>query len=113
MNEDIKQRWVAALRSGEYSQTREVLKDSCGYCCLGVLTDLWEKETGLSSHNMSDEETDEDLDDEVSEWAELYSCNPFVKMESGKYAALSELNDGILNKLYSFAELADLIEAQL
>jgi hypothetical protein len=28
--------WVAALRSGEYKQTHEVLQDAGGYCCLGV-----------------------------------------------------------------------------
>ena len=28
--------WVAALRSGEYEQTKSVLHDDVGYCCLGV-----------------------------------------------------------------------------
>jgi hypothetical protein len=37
MNEQIKQRWIEALRSGEYEQTQGRLRDETGYCCLGVL----------------------------------------------------------------------------
>lgn len=33
--EDL-QKWVNALRSGEYKQTRLTLQDDKGYCCLGV-----------------------------------------------------------------------------
>lgn len=29
-------KWVRALRSGKYKQTRLVLQDKQGYCCLGV-----------------------------------------------------------------------------
>jgi hypothetical protein len=37
MKEQVKDLWVAALRSGEYKQTQTVLHDGDGYCCLGVL----------------------------------------------------------------------------
>ena len=33
-------RWIAALRSGAYAQTRQVLRDGHGHCALGVLADL-------------------------------------------------------------------------
>ena len=33
--------WLDALRSGKYKQTKEVLKDKNGYCCLGVLCQLY------------------------------------------------------------------------
>lgn len=33
---DMKQKWLEALRSGQYSQTKGTLKSSEGYCCLGV-----------------------------------------------------------------------------
>ncbi len=46
MDPAIKAKWVKALRSGEYEQTRQRLHDSTGYCCLGVLCDLHAKETG-------------------------------------------------------------------
>ena len=41
MNKEIKDQWVAALRSGEYSQTTETLCNGYGFCCLGVLCDLY------------------------------------------------------------------------
>lgn len=47
MNPEWKVRWLAALESDRYQQTREVLRrteDSLGYpagfCCLGVLADI-------------------------------------------------------------------------
>jgi hypothetical protein len=44
MNAVIKQRWLAALRSGEYKQGQHALRSDDGderrYCCLGVLCDL-------------------------------------------------------------------------
>jgi hypothetical protein len=35
--------WLAALRSGEYSQGRKHLKEGGSFCCLGVLCDLASK----------------------------------------------------------------------
>lgn len=38
MKEDIKDKWVAALRSGDYKQGMNALyKENGSYCCLGVL----------------------------------------------------------------------------
>lgn len=34
------QKWVKALRSGKYKQTKSELKDNNGYCCLGVLCEI-------------------------------------------------------------------------
>ena len=44
MDKRIKQKWIDALLSGEYQQTRQQLFDGDGYCCLGVLCDLYRKE---------------------------------------------------------------------
>jgi len=44
MTQELKDKWVAALRSGKYKQTSGVLKrmesGACSYCCLGVLATL-------------------------------------------------------------------------
>lgn len=50
MTED-RRRWIEALRSGEYTQTRGALKTDFGYCCLGVACNTihpngWEKAGG-------------------------------------------------------------------
>lgn len=49
MKKELKERWVAALRSGEYKQTREYLCDEQGWCCLGVLCNLVDKNKWISS----------------------------------------------------------------
>lgn len=44
MKADVKQKWLEALRSGDYQQGKNVLRSSFGpantYCCLGVLCDI-------------------------------------------------------------------------
>jgi hypothetical protein len=44
MNPEIKEQWVRALRSGQYTQGKDALKISYAgkdsYCCLGVLCDI-------------------------------------------------------------------------
>ena len=37
---ELYDRWVAALKTGNYPKTRGTLHDDCGFCCLGVATDL-------------------------------------------------------------------------
>ena len=36
----IKQKWVEALRSGKYKQTKGELKNGQGFCCLGVACEI-------------------------------------------------------------------------
>ena len=40
-------KWLAALRSGDYSQAKQKLHCSDGFCCLGVLADVYQQETGV------------------------------------------------------------------
>lgn len=47
MKQEIKQKWIDALRGGTYQQDIHNLKTNKGYCCLGVLTDLYLKEHNL------------------------------------------------------------------
>ena len=109
MNADVKAKWVAALRSGEYEQGRTRLCDlDCRMCCLGVLTDLYRKEFGGEWVPVEDGKLYLDegvfLPREVAVWAGL-RFNPYIGTQSA-----SVLNDE-LNK--SFSEIADLIEARL
>jgi len=54
VKEEIKDKWVSALDSGEFKQTRGVLSDGDYHCALGVLCELAyregvvEKSTDLS-----------------------------------------------------------------
>lgn len=40
MKKELKERWIAALRSGDYSQSLGCLQDHNGWCCLGVLCNI-------------------------------------------------------------------------
>jgi hypothetical protein len=40
LNTAVKAKWLKALRSGKYNQTKGQLKDETGYCCLGVLCEV-------------------------------------------------------------------------
>lgn len=48
MNQEAKQKWITALRSGKYMQGKSCLKDTHNnYCCLGVLVEVFEEYHGL------------------------------------------------------------------
>ena len=116
MNPIVKEKWLEALRSEEYSQTASCLKDDKGYCCLGVLSDLFVKETktlewktsedpvtGAMHWHMGDETAI--LPIEVAEWAGLECCDPYIQ-QGDDLIYLSRLNDDGA----SFAEISDVIQ---
>lgn len=130
MNQDIKQRWVSALESGLYPQTKHVLRDDNGFCCLGVLCDLYLKErkkgwlaiTALPADSNDEIECYtlpssgsqcEVLPTKVAEWAGF--TDDFSELDgaicpwiarNGKQVTLSDLND----QDYSFEEIAQIIK---
>jgi hypothetical protein len=114
MKADIKKKWVAALRSGEYLQAYSKLRSGARYCCLGVLCDLYAKDTGRGSwigdhfavntvhYNLA-------LPREVQSWAEVHNgvidCGTDTGFGEKVWACT--LND--MHKK-SFAEIADIVE---
>lgn len=116
MNQRIKESWMEALRSGEYPQTQGRLRDGNGFCCLGVLVDLFLKENekewiedqfGYMVADIYGAE-DETLPRGVMEWAGLSNSNPDVIL-SEQTMRISDLND--IEKL-NFTSIADIIESQ-
>jgi len=113
VNKEIKARWVDALRSGVYNQTRGVLQNEKGYCCLGVLCDIHANETNTrwvpEAFSFVYASEINVLPTIVRKWAGLKHKDPTVKVD-GAHEALSNMND-ILRK--TFAEIADVIEKGL
>lgn len=117
MNPEIKKRWVAALRSGEYEQGSEVLRTLDNkFCCLGVLCDLHAKETGKawlprpSDSRYTYRGGASLLPISVHVWADLDSTSPKVKVDNHNHKQfLTMLND--IERL-TFNEIADIIEKQ-
>ena len=109
MNDNMK-KVLVALRSGEYKQTKEALQDKAGYCCLGVMCDVYRKETGaelvLSSFGFGTL-AGGDLDEQegVREWVGLVHGEG----DSDGNPTLAELND---SEGCTFLQIADFIESE-
>lgn len=114
MDPEVKARWVAALRSGEYKQTKRALRLDGGHCCLGVLCDLYAKEHGFAWEHTADLEGENAglPNNDVCKWAGI-TANERVEID-GERARLYDHNDGAGDtEPRTFAQIADAIEAQL
>jgi len=115
MNKEIKDKWLTALRSGEYKKSKHNLKTDDGFCCLGVLCDLYRKETGKGEWNKKNDIYEFEagansiLPVNVWKWAELTSGNPKILGVSVNLL-LSQHNDFTTK---TFEDIADLIETDL
>jgi hypothetical protein len=123
---EFRQKWLEALRSGEYKQGRYALRqkstDGDKFCCLGVACDLYNKlgvgdplEVKQTLFGRNDSipgvfynEESTALPDSVRVALGLYSSSgAFVTPEgNGKYLAIE--ND----RGQTFAQIADLIESE-
>lgn len=98
MNKELKNKWVAALRSGSYRQTQHKLRrmgdSGVSYCCLGVLACVSGQHFPGSS---------------VFKARSLYSGDALDLLNGDRAMndKLSAMNDG---GGLSFAEIADWIE---
>lgn len=90
--------WLAALESGEYVQTRGMLADETGYCCLGVACDVLGVRSRLKAEVgywvYGEDEKFSTLPPEAIRILGFDRCNPHLRV--GRYAglALTKLNDG-------------------
>jgi len=107
MNNDVKAKWIKALRSGKYKQTQGTLKDKHGFCCMGVLCDLydtngWGEPKSLGSYRFLGETG---LPPKiVSLWADLNVHQKQRRSDKELY----QLND----MGSTFLEIADIIEEE-
>lgn len=108
MNSRIKELWIEALKSGNYSQDKYSLRTYSGYCCLGVLCDIYaqehNQEWSLNNDGYRFMYSDESLPQKVVNWAGLDSKTPYVGD-----VLLSELNDHGM----SFSDIAEQIQVHL
>lgn len=143
MNSVIKEKWIKALRSGEYNQIdgRLASEDGSKHCCLGVLCELGAKEKICkkvinNSEIIGYDDESHELPLSIQNWAGIKSENPDIcidvendlnKEDSEKVLTYFKENllindDGIIyyslaecnDKLkLSFNTIADLIEKKL
>jgi hypothetical protein len=87
MNKIVKKKWLNALRSGEYKQTSECLRDSNGYCCLGVLCEV----TGNAQNRNMDQAWP--VNDMSEDGFENGSPAPFIGLSASMQETLANMND--------------------
>ena len=105
IDSDIKEKWVCALRSGEYNQTQSQLHNSItgGYCCLGVLAKLTGMQMDINGHGIVNEHG----------VGEGYGPLRAIIGSEKIIETLWMMNDGHGNRSHSFNEIADFIETNL
>lgn len=106
LNENAK-KWVAALRSGEYKQTKNYLKNNEGFCCLGVLCDLYAKDAGVAWNGARFMGSFQTPPRVVLEWAALREPDGDHRA-AGMHTSLTARNDNGC----SFSKIADIIESE-
>ena len=109
---EFKAKWLEALRSGRYRQTREKLRGKVGFCCLGVACDIsgkgsWEKAfpASLSGPQVF----------VISPYSWSKTCIPSplreeIGLTEAEHKSLANLND---SRKATFANIADWIERNL
>lgn len=109
MDKELKAKWVAALRSGDYKQAKDVLHDPAtgGYCCYGVLRHVANPNDTRSLNKGSCL-----THDQLSEYG--------LDVPGFERSRLECMNDGIdpdnefgITQQCSFAQIADWIDANL
>jgi hypothetical protein len=110
VKKDIKEKWVTALRSGEYPRGIERLHTADGgYCCLGVLCELYRQDTGNGEWIKTPPGfytffgQPSFLPDNVSDWLGV-DADDIKNMD---LVSKNDLNQG---HAYSFHDIADIIE---
>lgn len=129
MNQEIKQKWLEALRSGEYKQGQSALRENDRFCCLGVLCNLHaEAHPEFAAKQKNSSEYDGQLGHlpvSVQKWSGLTSSDGHIEelpfrvrasaatgderevFRRGSFTSLTSMNDEGCN----FRQIADVIEA--
>jgi hypothetical protein len=121
MDQQIKQLWVGALRSGDYNQGQAWLKKGDDFCCLGVLCDLYLSDNSREWEVNDDEEerpsdiygefsvdnNTEMLPKTVAKWAGINEDTVYC---DGCVSVRGETLTGLNDSGHSFDEIASIIE---
>lgn len=97
-NKELKEKWVKALRSGEYKQGQGELRSGIHhFCCLGVLCDVydksnWEKPDELGYMYLHSTIF---LPDELDDLVPISAQHLLAKMNDDDKASFNEIADWI------------------
>lgn len=116
MSKERVEKLIAALRSGEYTQSSHILKSKLGHCCLGVACEVYAKENNKGYWNDKgyfvtsySEFSRTELTYTVKEWYGFTEEDPIL-VDGVTHHKMVHLNDGLK---WSFLKIADLLEKNL
>lgn len=119
MKPEIRIRWASALRSKEYvkgtGRLRRIRDGVVCHCALGVLCDLYAKETGVEWDFANEDKNIFSIEDEaaglsnsIMDWAGINSSSGlYLDENEGGLLTIMGDNDG---RLLSFDQIADIVE---
>jgi hypothetical protein len=107
MKKDVKERWIKALRSGKYKQTTGRLRThEGGWCCLGVLCDVFDNTRWTDKLiYRSREDSGDDRCGSIPE-----DAIRAIQFPDAQQYVLQQMND---IKRNTFDEIADYVEENL
>ena len=109
MNPELKKKWLAALRSGDYTQDTGRLKKDNGFCCLGVLCDI----SGLGQwipHPSLPDEYDDGSDQNQRRVYLPWNVHVHSGLTADNEYDLARMND---QRKLTFSQIADYVEENL
>lgn len=126
MKKEVAEKWIEALTSGKYKQGKGQLRNSNDeYCCLGVLCDLYRKETGdgewADSHknyqSVFFDGSPYSLPEKVIDWAEMKSKSGVYSEVDHKWLVFKKTTMNNLSNINdegkSFEQIAGIIEENM
>lgn len=107
---EIKEKWLNALKSGEYKQVRGQLRTNFGHCCLGVLAEI-HPDLQISKNGENCLINNGEKNDENCFITEEVGYEPFSALLTGEvYTRLYRKNDDIRLQGGDFSNVIPLIE---
>lgn len=110
MKQEIADKWITALLSGEFEQGQRLLHSGNKFCCLGVLCKLYADATGIQGVRLPNyditryHELTEVLPIQVMNWAGMHSAVGVLGEDRVK--SLAGMND----TGSTFAQIAEVIK---
>lgn len=119
MKHSIKKKWIAALRSGDYTQCKGKLRSKNEFCCLGVLCNLHAQAHPEFAATQKDPNSYDDErvlpSDRILIWAGIHDESLIINgITADIVTHLWERNDGLSTfGKHNFNDIADFIEKHL
>jgi len=102
--EELRTNWLAALRGKKYKQTQEVLRNESGFCCLGVLCDIYDSNKWNIDNTWVTEYTYGKNHEEVNLPESIRRAVGIPKNEVSKLVAMNDEDQLSFRKIANYLE---------